>query len=536
MALNDTLDTLGVTGDWEFNETSGTSAAARVGSDSLDIGAGVTLGATGGGNEGDTAFDFAGGSSTTDYVQEYTPTDEESYDADVKASRSLWIPLRCDDLTNDQQVIWQIGGRHGGVFIYITAAGDIRLNISNGSGLNYSGIITGQTEGSWGSIGFVQRDSANEIDLYSNGSNVATIDISSVISKTMQSTLVIGSAQGNGSISNDRVRKHDNGVISLANSAFDGAIERVSYFSGVELTDTQMSDLHDEWLNGASSDDHTLAPAELSVTSQLDAATMTQVHILSPDDMSVSSTLDGATIVQNHILTPVDGSVTSQLDQSGVTEEGDAHTLSPVDSSVTSQLDGTTITQNHVLSPVDGSVTSQLDQSGVAEENDDVTFSPADGSVTSQLDGAVMTQNHVLSPDDGSVTVQLDSTTLVQNHIISPADLSVTSELDQATLDFSVIFSPSDLSVSSQLDTTAISQVHILSPDDGSVVATLDTTLVTQVHILGPADLTVTSELASATLTLPSGVVRATISLGTNYSGSVSLGTTYSGSTSLGSF
>lgn len=299
MALNDTLDTLGVTGDWEFNETTGSSAAARVGSDALDIGAGVTLGATGGGNEGDTAFDFSGGSSTTDFVQEYAPTDGESYDADVKASRSLWIPLRCDDLTNDQQVIWQIGGRNGGVFIYITSSGDVYLNISNGSGLNYSGIFTGLTEAAWGSIGFVQRDSADEIDLYTNGSNVATIDISSVTSETMRSTLVIGSAQGNGSASNDRVRKHDNGVISLANSAFDGAIERVSYFSGVELTDTQMSDLHDEWLNGAGLAGTGAESVNVSDTSNsVLAALVTGSEDVSVSD-SVSGTLSALAICQD---------------------------------------------------------------------------------------------------------------------------------------------------------------------------------------------------------------------------------------------
>ena len=258
MSLNTKLDDLGFTFHARLDESSGTSAADRINSNSGVIGGSPTLGATGGGTEANDGIEFSGASRQYVSWSGSGAVDTEVYDNNVRSDRALFIAFETDS-NSDAQLLYQQGGINAGFGIYLNGGGLLYLNMTNGDASNFSASHAQLSTSTWYVTIIIQDDSTNEIihRLYDENGLVSsnTIDITSVTSEAMGESLVsIGTPQGDLEVTGARFRNHANAQWLSNEKHWDGVIDEVAYKAGGAISITEADELAKAYFVAANTD------------------------------------------------------------------------------------------------------------------------------------------------------------------------------------------------------------------------------------------------------------------------------------------
>lgn len=219
---------------------------------------------------------------------------------------------------------------------------------------------------------------------------------------------------------------------------------------------------------------HNIIVADASVTTQSDAPSLTQLHNLTVSDAFVTTQVDNVVVVQAHVLTVNDANVTTQSDNIDLTQ---VHNIIVQNAFSTTQSDNVVLVQVHNLTVADAFVTTQID--AVVVDTGALTLVVQDASVDTQVDILALTQVHNISVNDAFVTTQVDAPVLVQLHILGVDDASVIVQVDAITgMTQEHNLQVGDAFVLTQADVLSLTQVHNLSVNDAFVLPVVDTTTV----------------------------------------------------------
>ena len=301
MSLNTKLDDLGFTFHARLDESSGTSAADRINSNSGTIGGSVSLGATGGGVDSNDAVAFTG--ATGQYLDwsGAAAVDGEVIDNNVRSDRVIFLAFEADVFTGGR-ILYQQGGESAGLFLYLSTNGNPRINLTNGSGSNFTDLHDALTSGEWYNIIVIQDDSANEVHflLFDEDGFIDSkvIDITSLTSEALGVQLCsVGAAMGALTGSSANIRNHNDDLWDNTSRIFDGRVDEIAYKASGTITVNEAIELSKSYFLSANTDAPAIANS-LTVTQDSNtdnvSADISGWTLAEGDLLIVAATIDGA--------------------------------------------------------------------------------------------------------------------------------------------------------------------------------------------------------------------------------------------------
>ena len=156
------------------------------------------------------------------------------------------------DSTTDRCLFYQQGGQFAGFWLYQWDDDDIYLILRDNDGTVFSDSGAFLSASTWFSLCITLDTTADLLKLYVDGTEEMSIDISTAVDKTILSQVVVGDTQGSEGNAAAKIWTHLGETRGVGLTVLDGKIGEVAYASGVVLTASEVSDLHDVWLNGDS--------------------------------------------------------------------------------------------------------------------------------------------------------------------------------------------------------------------------------------------------------------------------------------------
>jgi len=229
-AYVDVVDTLNPLGYWRLGESSGTTATDRAGSYSGTYNGGVTLGTTGAiGGDSDTAATFDG---SNDMIIDIGPSADLLLTADLSVSFCVKVIAFATSSTTPDALFTLIADAPGTgttklAELAVDKNGDIVYTHQYGTngGSEQTHIFSTANlslDGTWYSIALIRDSSAQEVDLYIEGSLLDTYSYTNQPDGRTEGEMSIGGSSG---------------------TKFEGALDEFAIFNS-QLTGQNVTDIY----------------------------------------------------------------------------------------------------------------------------------------------------------------------------------------------------------------------------------------------------------------------------------------------------